>query len=250
MLTNVPPSPSPSVRVHRRPGCGDPLDPPRAPRQPRGQHLQGVGVLPRPSGSTAGAAVGLRLLQVCRRQPTRRGHARHGGQRDQTPRTGTRRTTQRKSAKSPRSASGLRTRIKVRTEESVDGSGDDPGGTSSNRTSVDAGVPSRGGGRDIRSGRQGGGRRRRGNPSSLASTPGSPRRTRARGSTWRATRSTGGNGRTSRPRSAVKRVRTASRPQTRSDRRKRQRRGGRLSETWRVPERAGQCMRRRRRSST
>ena len=60
MLTNVPPSPSPSVRVHRHPGCGDPLDPPRAPRQPRGQHLQGVGVLPGLSGSTAGAAVGLR----------------------------------------------------------------------------------------------------------------------------------------------------------------------------------------------
>ena len=113
-----------------------------------------------------------------------------------------------------------------------------------------AGVPSRGGGRDIRSGRRGGGRRCRGNPSSLASTPGSPRRTHAGGSMWRATRSTGGNGRTSRPRSAVKRVRTASRRRTRSDRRKRQRRGGRLSETWRVPERAGQCMRRRRRSST
>ena len=85
MLTNVPPSPSPSVRVHLRPGFGDPLDPPRAPRQPRG-------------------------------------HARHGGQRDQTPRAGTRRTTQ--------STSALRTRVEVRTEESVDGSGDDQGGTS------------------------------------------------------------------------------------------------------------------------
>ncbi|CAL8340767.1 unnamed protein product [Boreogadus saida] len=40
----------------------------------------------------------------------------------------TRSTTQRKLAKSPQSASGLRTRIKVRTEESVDGSGDDQGG--------------------------------------------------------------------------------------------------------------------------
>ena len=40
---------------------------------------------------------------------------------------------QRKSAKSPQSASGLRTRIKVRTEESVDGSGDDQGGTSTHK---------------------------------------------------------------------------------------------------------------------
>ncbi|CAL8241562.1 unnamed protein product [Gadus morhua 'NCC'] len=62
-----------------------------------------------------------------------RGHARHGGQRDQTPRTGTKRTTQRKSAKSLQSASGLRTRVKVRTEESVDGSGDDQGGTSKHK---------------------------------------------------------------------------------------------------------------------
>ena len=190
---------------------------------------------PTPPGRSCSPTALWEYRRGCRRTAawTRRGHARHGGQRDQTPRTGTRRTTQRKSAKSPQSASGLRTRIKVRTEESVDGSGDDPGGTSSNRTSVDAGVPSRGGGRDIRSGRRGGGRRRRGNPSSLASTPGSPQRTSAGGSMWRATRSTGGNGRTSRPRSAVKRVRTASRRRTRSDRRKRQRRGGRLSETWR-----------------